>query len=109
MTWQKTISAKALKGAGGSSVKVGNEIIYIAFVGEKLYAIDGVCSHAKCILGDLESERLRVRCQCHHAEFNLDDGKMVAPPYVAPGILMDKLTLKSYSVREENGFIEVDV
>ncbi len=109
MTWHKTISAKALKGAGGSSVKVGDEVVYIASVNDKLYAINGVCSHAKCILGIIEPEKLKVKCLCHHAEFNLTDGKMVTPPYVAPDILMDKLPLKVYSVKEENGFIEVDV
>lgn len=109
MTWHKTISARALKGAGGSSVKVGDEVVYIASVNDKLYAINGVCSHAKCILGSLEPEKLKVKCFCHHAEFNLTDGKMVVPPFVAPDILMDKLSLKTYSVREENGFIELDI
>lgn len=108
MTWHKTISAKALKAAGGSSVKVGEEAIFIASVNDKLYAINGVCSHARCILGNLEAERLKVKCYCHHAEFNLTDGKMISPPYVSPDILMDKLSLNVYSVREENGYIEVD-
>jgi Ferredoxin subunits of nitrite reductase and ring-hydroxylating dioxygenases len=108
MTWRKTITAKSLRAAGASSVRVGDEVIYIAAVGDKLYAINGVCSHAKCILGILETDSLRTKCQCHHAEFNLTDGKMVVPPYVAPNILMDKLTLKVYPVREEKGFIEVD-
>lgn len=108
MTWHKTISAKALRAAGASSVRVGDDVVYLAAVGEKLYAINGVCSHAKCILGVLEVDKLRAKCQCHHAEFNLTDGKMVVPPYVSPDILMDKLSLKVYPVREENGFIEVD-
>ena len=108
MTWHKTISAKALRAAGASSVKVGDEVVYISAVGDKLYAINAVCSHAKCILGILETDNLRAECQCHHAEFNLTDGKMVVPPSVAPNILVDKLTLKVYPVREENGFIEVD-
>ena len=106
MTCRKTITAKALRAAGGSSVRVGDEVVYVAAVGDKLYAVNGVCSHTKCILGILETDNLRTKC--HHAEFNLKDGKMVVPPYVAPNILMDKLTLKVYPVREENGFIEVD-
>jgi len=108
MTWHKTILAKALRAAGASSVRVGDEVVYIAAIGDKLYAINGVCSHARCILGILEADNLRAKCQCHHAEFNLVDGKMVVPPYVAPDILMDKLTLRVYPVREEKGFIEVD-
>ena len=103
MTCRKTITAKALRAAGGSSVRVGDEVVYVAAVGDKLYAVNGVCSHTKCILDILETDNLRTKC--HHAEFNLKDGKMVVPPYVAPNIPMDKLTLKVYLVREETGFI----
>lgn len=109
MVWHKTIGAKALDKAGGASVKVGSEIVYISKVNGKLYAINGVCSHAKCILGDLEPEELKVRCFCHDAKFELDTGKMVAPPFVAPSAPMEKLGLSTYPIREENGFIEVDL
>ncbi len=109
MVWHKTISAKALEKAGGASVKVGDGVVYISKVKGKLYAINGVCSHAKCILGDLEPEELKVRCYCHDAKFELGTGKMVAPPFVAPNAPMDKLGLATYPIREENEFIEVDL
>lgn len=109
MTWRRTISAKALERAGGTSVKVGDDVIFISNVEGKPYAISGVCSHARCILGKLDAGNNRVKCQCHDAEFELETGKMVAPPSVAKNAPMDKLGLKTYNIREEGGFIEVDL
>lgn len=109
MVWHKTISAKALEKAGHASVKVGDSVVLISNVSGKFYAMNGVCSHAKCILGDLDRENLKVRCYCHDAVFDLQDGKMVEPPFVAPNAPLDKLGLNTYPIREENGFIEVDL
>lgn len=109
MSWHKTISAKALEKAKGASVKVGDEVVFISKVNGSLYAMDGVCSHAKCILGGLDADGKKVRCYCHDAEFDLTNGKMIAPPFVAPNAPLDKLGLKTIPIREENGFIEVDL
>lgn len=109
MVWHKTISAKALEKAGGASVKVGDEVVFISKVNGKLYAMNGVCSHAKCILGELEPDELKVRCFCHDAKFELETGKMVEPPFVAPNAPVDKLGLSIYQIKEENGFIEIDL
>lgn len=109
MVWHKTVSAKALDKAKFASVKVGDEVVFISKTNGKLYAMSGVCSHAKCILGDLNEETLKVKCKCHDAVFELESGKMVEPPFVAPNAPMDKLGLPTYQIREENGFIEVDL
>ncbi|MEM0156338.1 MAG: Rieske (2Fe-2S) protein [Thermoplasmataceae archaeon] len=109
MSWHRTISVKAIEKAKGASVKIGNDVIFIAKIGASLYAIDGVCSHAKCILGSVEAESRKVKCFCHDAEFDLKDGKMTTPPFVAPNAPMDKLGLRTFPAREENGFIEVDL
>lgn len=109
MVWKKTISLKALEGAGSTSVKVGEHIIYMAHSDGKLYAMDGVCSHAKCILGTFNKENSTVKCWCHHAVFDIKDGKMIEPPFVAKNAPMEKLGLKTFEIRESGGFVEVDV
>lgn len=109
MTWKKTISLKALEGAGNASVKVGDNVIFMATSNGNLYAMDAVCSHAKCILGDFDSGNMTVKCPCHHAVFDLSNGKMTEPPFVAKNAPMDKLGLKTYDIRETGEFIEVDV
>ena len=109
MVWKKTISLKALEGAGNASVKIGDQVIFMAKKEGTLYAMDAVCSHAKCILGEYSPETMTVKCPCHHAVFNLSDGNMIEPPFVAKNAPMDKLGLKTYEIRETGGFIEVDV
>lgn len=109
MVWKKTISAKALEKAGNASVKVGEHVVFISNIGGKLYAMNGVCSHFRCILGNLDREGLKVRCGCHDAEFELETGKMVKPPFVAPDMKMDSMGLATFPIREENGFVEVDL
>ena len=109
MVWKKTISAKALVKAGNASVKVGGNVVFISNVGGNLYAMNGVCSHFRCILGDLDADALKVRCECHDAVFELETGKMVKPPFVAPDMKMDSMGLDTFPIREENGFIEVDL
>lgn len=109
MTWHKTISAKALEKARGASVQVGEKVVFISNIGGELYAMNGVCSHAKCILGEVKTDEGKVRCFCHDAEFEVKSGKMTAPPYVAPNAPMEKLGLPTYPIREENGYIEVDL
>lgn len=109
MVWKKTISYKAIEAAGSASVRVGGNVVFIAHRGGKLYAMDGVCSHARCILGRFDSEKLTTKCECHHAVFEVETGKMIEPPYVAKEAPMEKLGLKTFDVRETGGFVEVDV
>ncbi|TRM99345.1 sulredoxin [Sulfolobus sp. E1] len=109
MAWKRTISAKALEKAKYASVKVEDKVIFIANINGKLYAMDAVCSHARCILGILDEEKLTVKCPCHHALYDLNTGKMLEPPYVAPDAPKDKLGLKTYQIRDNNGWIEVDL
>ena len=54
-------------------------------------------------------KKLIVRCPCHLALYDLKTGKMVEPPYVAPDAPKEKLGLKTYQIRDNNGWIEVDV
>lgn len=109
MVWRPTISYAALEKAGYAAVKVRDKVVFIAVVNGKLYAMDAVCSHARCILGELDKDRLVVKCPCHHAVFDLRTGDMLEPPYVAPDVPRDRMRLQTYSVRVNKGFVEVDV
>lgn len=115
--WQRTISAAALEKAKAVAVKIDvregdkveSKVVFIANIGGRLYGIDAVCSHAKCILGLLDEEKLTVKCPCHHAVFDLRTGAMLEPPYVAPNAPKERLGLRTYQVRNNGGWIEVDV
>lgn len=109
MVWKRTISAKALEKAKYAAVKVEDKVVFIANINGSLYAMDAVCSHARCILGILNEQDLTVKCPCHHAVYDLKTGQMLEPPYVAPDAPKDKLGLRTYQIRDNNGWIEVDV
>lgn len=109
MVWKRTISAKALEKAKSAAVKVEDKVVFIANIKGVLYAMDAVCSHARCILGQLDEEKLTVKCCCHHALFDLRSGQMLEPPYVAPDAPKEKLGLKTYQIRDNGGWIEVDI
>ncbi|GGM76023.1 rubredoxin [Thermogymnomonas acidicola] len=110
MAWKRVVSMKALEVAGGSfAARVDNEVVFIAKSGNNLYAMDAVCSHAKCILGKYDAEKNQVQCFCHKAVFDVKTGRMLEPPFVAPNAMMDKMGKKTFAVRENEGFIEVDL
>lgn len=54
MVWKRTISAKALEKAKSAAVKVDDKVIFIANINGTLHAMDAVCTHARCILGQLD-------------------------------------------------------
>jgi nitrite reductase/ring-hydroxylating ferredoxin subunit len=110
MPWRRVFSERALESAGGSvAVKVEDKVIFIARVDGELYAIDAVCTHARCILGSVDKEKRVVRCYCHGAVFDLRSGVMIEPPSVAPSFPKEKMGLKTYGVRINSGWVELDI
>ncbi|MEM0485145.1 MAG: sulredoxin [Pyrobaculum sp.] len=115
--WRRTISAAALQKAGSAAVKIDvkteagveSKVVFMAYVEGRLYAIDAVCTHAKCILGIFDPANLTVKCPCHHAVFDLRTGAMLEPPYVAPNAPKEKMGVRTYPIRENEGWIEVEV
>lgn len=117
MSWKKTITLKALEGAGSVSVRLDDKILFLTRFKGNLYAVDGACSHsmedigsrARCILGFVDAEDGTVRCTCHNAVFDLLTGRMIEPPSVAKDAQLEGFELQTYGVRESGRFIEVDV
>ncbi len=109
MTWHKVAGVKTLEQAKSASAKVGDHIVYLAKRDGKLYAMDGVCSHAKCILDDIDEKTLKTKCRFHGAEFDITNGTMLVPPSIAPDMDKSKFGLKTFPVRENGMFVEVDV
>ncbi len=110
MTWRKILGIKALENSGNhvSFNLDKGKVVFITKQNRKLYGINAICSHLKCVLGNVVDDGKRVRCPCHNAEFELETGKMVEPPFIAPQIPMGKYTLETYNLREEGNFIEIE-
>ncbi|MEM0044386.1 MAG: Rieske (2Fe-2S) protein [Sulfolobales archaeon] len=107
MPWRRVFRARTLEDSGGVSVKVDDKVIFIARVDGELYGLDGVCPHARCVLGRLDPEKKSVRCLCHGAVFDLATGSMLEPPKVAPDF--PRMGLKKYNVRVNEEWVEVEV
>jgi len=110
MSWRKILGIKALENSGNHvSINLGDgKVVFITKQNGKLYGINGICSHLKCILGNVSEDGKHVVCPCHNAKFELDSGKMVEPPFIAPQTPMEKYTLETYNLREEGNFIEIE-
>lgn len=110
MAWRRLFSQKALESAGGSvAVKVDDKVVFVAAVGDRIYALEGACTYARCVLGALDRERLTVRCFCHGALFDLKTGAMLEPPTVSPNAPKEKMGLKTFEARLNGGWVEVDI
>lgn len=63
----------------------GTEIAY-ARVGDQLFAVDAICSHAKVSLADglVDEDDLTLECPKHGALFSLETGEALTLPAIKP-------------------------
>jgi nitrite reductase/ring-hydroxylating ferredoxin subunit len=78
----------------------GNRIA-IAKVGGAFYAFGDTCTHQGCSLAEGELDGTTVTCPCHGSQFNVTTGDVLRGPAREP--------VRSYSVRQENGELRVEV
>src|SRR5882724_1477260 len=65
-------------------VDVGTEEVLLVRVGNAVYAISNICSHADAWLdaGQLHAETLEIECPLHEGKFDLRTGRPTAEPCV---------------------------
>ncbi|MED4205345.1 Rieske (2Fe-2S) protein [Neobacillus mesonae] len=63
---------------------VDNSSIAVTKIGESVFAIENLCSHAKCSLDEGLIEEETVVCPCHGAVFDLHTGDPLNPPATKP-------------------------
>ena len=69
--------------------------VCVARVGDEVFAISDICSHAEANLSEGEYKGYVIECWLHGAEFDLRTGEAITLPAVAP--------VKTYRVsRDEN-------
>jgi 3-phenylpropionate/trans-cinnamate dioxygenase ferredoxin subunit len=97
MGWTKVCNTSSLKDGDliGFNYDDGNKKLLIAKINGKLYATDGICTHAYAELsnGFLNEEDKTVICPLHLSAFDLQSGV----PRNAPA----EVPLKTYQVKEE--------
>lgn len=83
------------------AVEVDGTYVALANVDGRFYAFDDTCTHEACSLADGVLEGTVVTCPCHGAQFDVTDGRVVAPPAVEP--------VRCYPVRVENAQLVLDL
>ncbi|WP_297217949.1 Rieske (2Fe-2S) protein [Thermoplasma sp.] len=89
----------------------GRPVLLSRFEG-KYYAMDAVCGHMGCAILD-KVEGKEAVCPAHKARYDITTGKKTAEAMIRPDVKCEYdgsgETLKIYPVRENEGFLEVDV
>ena len=92
MSKEERIAAASEIGAGEmKSVDVSGELILLANVEGRIYAVSDICTHEECTLSDGGIlEGVEVECECHGARFDVTNGQVTQEPAEEP--------LKTYDV-----------
>jgi 3-phenylpropionate/trans-cinnamate dioxygenase ferredoxin component len=81
---------------------VRGERIAVANVSGTYYAFDDACTHEQCSLTDEgELTGTTVTCTCHGSEFDVQTGKVLAPPATVP--------VKVYRTRVDGDVLQIEV
>jgi nitrite reductase/ring-hydroxylating ferredoxin subunit len=86
------------------AVSVGELSVALCKVGEKIYAIENLCSHDDGVLIDDEHECIEgheIKCPRHGARFDVRDGSVLSMPAAFP--------IRSFEVKVEDNTIYVKV
>lgn len=97
----KVAAKKKITSGKMKEFNVGNETIVIANIDEAYFAFAGLCTHVGCPLAGGYLKDHTVTCYCHGAQFDITNGKVLAPPAPKP--------LKIYEVKVEGEDILIKI
>lgn len=111
MGWTEVCSVDELENEGHKSFEVNGKKILISKVDNKIYAIDGLCSHMGGDLGKGKIENNNVICPKHHAVFNLETGHVEKNinGFFKAMTRKDAKDLHAYEIRENEGNLEINL
>lgn len=97
--WVRTIADADLPDGGTVGVDVEGRKVLLHRAGDRLYALDDLCSHAGALLSRGQVDGCVVTCPLHGSRFDLRDGRIVRGPAHHPQPVLP--------ARARNGWIEV--
>jgi len=82
----RVLSLDEVEDGEARRVDIEDQKVAIVRIGETLYAIGDMCSHANYSLseGDVDPEEITIECWKHGAQFSLCDGNPVSLPATQP-------------------------
>lgn len=113
MTFHRvSISTRVFSRRSSILTWVNRRPVLVAKLGESLYAMDAVCAHLGCAVLT-EAVGAQVTCPAHEAVWDVRTGVLVAEPKIKPEMPCEQETLpvplRTYPVRERDGFVEIDI
>jgi nitrite reductase/ring-hydroxylating ferredoxin subunit len=99
--WRKVADAADLAAGGALQVSVGKELIVVYNLGGRFYATSDICTHQQANLSEGYIDGENIECPLHQALFHIPTGKVLREPAVAD--------LKTYPVKQEDGFIYIEL
>ncbi len=89
-------------GAGAAlRVELTDADIAVVRVGEEIFALDDVCSHAEFALTDGDVDGHTIECSLHGSRFDLRTGQPLGPPATQP--------VRTYPVTVDDGDVYIDM
>ena len=99
--WKKVAKVSEIEDDCGFLYEEGDVSIALVKVGEEVFAVDDMCSHAEASLCDGMVDGEEIECPLHFARFNVKTGAATASP-ATEGI-------KTYPVRISGDDVEVEL
>lgn len=65
-------------------VELGGKDVCVTRVGDEVFAVSDICSHAEASLSEGEVSDHKIECWLHGAEFDLRTGEALTPPATEP-------------------------
>jgi 3-phenylpropionate/trans-cinnamate dioxygenase ferredoxin subunit len=84
MTFVRACSLSELPDEGALGVEIDGTPVAVVRVGDEVYALRDVCSHAEVALSEGEVYDHTIECWLHGSCFDLRSGKPTNPPATQP-------------------------
>jgi len=75
-----SISLDSLTPGKPQRIEVDGVGVCVARVGDEVYAVADICTHADASLAEGELNGFKLECWLHGAEFDIRDGAALTPP-----------------------------
>ena len=101
MPWIKVAKIADIPEGEIHTLSAGGKKVALAHIGPEFFAIDDICTHAQCSLGEGSLIEQEVECSCQCARFDVKSGAVRFLPATAP--------IATYPVKVEGEDILVEI
>ncbi len=93
------LSYSSLPEGKPQKVAVGEKDVCVARIGEEVFAVADMCTHAEASLSEGDVSNYKIECWLHGAEFDLRTGEAKTPPAVE--------SLETFAVRRDGDTVTI--